>query len=177
MLAGVPVVTGRGKKLGLGAGLMLGGAIEAGVCLLLALVFALISWPPGADAALDARGVPASATLTAPPRVMSTRNGVVRRVRLVARLADGTEVVLSSPPSPDYVEGATVAVEHLPDEPTIARVAGGKYAVFGPPVLAALGGASLVGFMLLAVGALVRRAQAASVLASSEAGAGGSAGA
>lgn len=122
----VVVVTGGGRRLGLAASLSLAGGIVAGVTLLLAVVFSVISWPPWADYQLDRAAVASRATLLADPVVVSSRRGAPNRVRLEVRIesgpASGRTIDLTASLVAGLCAGETIEIEYLADQPALARV-------------------------------------------------------
>lgn len=146
---------------------MLFGGITALVSLLLSAVFSAVSWPPWADLLLDRGGVAVDAKVLGGPKVLSSRNGAPNRVRIEVRIEDGvaagSTIRLTARPDPLLRDGARVRIEHLPDDPGIARIAGERYGIFGLAVVGPLLGAAGIGLLISAAGAIsglrdVRRA-------------------
>lgn len=139
---------------------MLGGTIGAFVCTLLIVVFSIISWPPWADAELDERGQAATAFIVSGPHTVSARNGQANRVRLDVEITDGpaagVRTSVTSAPSPAYRPSQSVTIDVLPDDPSIARIPGDTYGIFGLSVLKWLALPAVVCLMLAAIGFVTR---------------------
>ncbi len=150
------------RQLGLGGGLILGGVITTGVCLLLMVVFSIISWPPWADSTLDGEGLTVDGVVVGQPTIVShNRGGQPNRVRLRVRLEDGPRpdevITLTARPSSRLIDGAEVAVDVLRDDATLARLNGDSYGIFGLDVLRWLAIGPGIGLVLIVIGLVFRR--------------------
>lgn len=133
---------------------MLAGLIITGVFFILTTVFSLISWPPYADFLLDRNAILTTGQIMEDPKVVSHRryshtpNRISMEVKL--NISDSNNVVnITAFPSSNYEKGAKIEVEYLANNPSLARIKGDQYGIFGYKIILIMLSGMLVGLVIL----------------------------
>jgi hypothetical protein len=141
--------------------LILIGAIELAVGLLLFGVFTAVTGPLWTDALLDARGLRATAEVLAnEASSVHDRRGRLRQLRVRYPDRGGLEHeghAIAPHALSGALPGSRAEVEYDPDRPDRFRLAGGHASLFGPVGLVAPGASLSLGLVLLVLGVALRQ--------------------